>query len=106
MCPFKSNTTQIRAKNFQSCIHCRSINSVYNNQIKIYFTDFGPVNTGAALWFAYNNIFGQEGDRPNAVNVLALDTDNNADDDVIEPARALRAAGVVVRVFLSNFNQL
>ena len=55
-----------------------------------------PVNTGAALWYVYHNVSGQEGDRPDVRNVLVIDTNENSDDDVIAASRALRRAGVLV----------
>ena len=58
--------------------------------------DSGPVNTGAALWYVYNNVINKEGDRPDVTNVLVLSIAAVSDDDVITPARALRKAGVVV----------
>ena len=70
------------------------------HKLMFHADDSGPVNTGAALWYVYNNIINKEGDRPDVTNFLMLDTAAVPDDDAITPARALRKAGVVVGVDL------
>ncbi|CAK8674812.1 unnamed protein product [Clavelina lepadiformis] len=64
------------------------------------------VNTGAALQYIHDVVFGSEGDRPDVRNVVVLITDENSDDDVKVPAKMLRDSGAFVYsyFFQSDFS--
>ncbi|CAK8680303.1 unnamed protein product [Clavelina lepadiformis] len=56
----------------------------------------GRLNIGAVLRYVKDNVFGVKGYGPGIPNLLVVATDDNSDDDVAAPAKALCDAGVLV----------
>ncbi|XP_063344125.1 collagen alpha-4(VI) chain-like isoform X2 [Pelmatolapia mariae] len=79
-----------------------SLNSFRDKADILHFISFlpyrqGGTNTGAALHFALKNIFTEEkGSRKDVPKVAVVITDGESQDNVKEPAIALRRAGVTV----------
>lgn len=64
----------------------------------VYVTEDGKVNLGAMLRYVLTKFRSEKRDIKYHKNVVLVTSDSASDDDVLEPAQALRDMGVLVGI--------